>query len=271
MLARSQRRQGFTLVELLVVVAVLAIIAALLFPLFARAKERSRTAACASNMKQLAVAWHLYASDYDETFPLTVSLRSPGLGYVYWMEVIDPYVKGGVQRPEKGETPSGKAQSIYTCPNYWLPAPDMDEEGNPVDAYASAVGRYPLASYAPSIYVTPHWSLLETKTDPELGQLGTLASVHEPSRLVLLGENHDFRMEIWGTGGANNFTRAARRHHGGANYAMVDGHVRWFRGGHPQYGMTKEFEWPRARVCWSKYDSLGNARDCPAYFRPRGG
>jgi prepilin-type N-terminal cleavage/methylation domain-containing protein/prepilin-type processing-associated H-X9-DG protein len=268
---RCRSRAGFTLIELLVVIAVIAIVAAFLFPVFAQARERSRTAACASNVRQLALAWHLYADDNDETFPLTVSLRPPGLGFVYWMEVIDPYVKGGVGRPEKGPTRWEERRSIYVCPKYDVPAPDVDEAGNPVDSLSSAVGRFPLASYAPNVYVSPDWSLLGSKDPPELGQLGTLASVGEPSRLVLLAENHDYGTESWGTGGANNFTRAARRHDGGANYAMVDGHVKWYRGGRPQYGITRELEWPGAQVCWSKYDSQGTPRNCVAYFRPRRG
>jgi prepilin-type N-terminal cleavage/methylation domain-containing protein/prepilin-type processing-associated H-X9-DG protein len=56
---------GFTLIELLVVIAIIGILAALLFPVFARARERGRQATCASNLRQLATANRLYASDND--------------------------------------------------------------------------------------------------------------------------------------------------------------------------------------------------------------
>ncbi len=64
------RRGGFTLVELLVVIAILAILAALLFPVFAKARERARVTACASNLRQLGQAAVLYCDDYDQRFPL---------------------------------------------------------------------------------------------------------------------------------------------------------------------------------------------------------
>jgi prepilin-type N-terminal cleavage/methylation domain-containing protein/prepilin-type processing-associated H-X9-DG protein len=263
--------RGFTLIELLVVIALIAILAALLFPVFAGVREEARSATCASNMRQLAIAWRMYADDHDETFPLTVAHGSPDSRFVYWMEVIDPYVKGGVDRPADGSTPVNVGRSIYVCSDYLAPAPGQDEAGNPRDAASPAIGRYPLASYAPNSYVSPHWSLLGQRWAGPLGQLGTLASIGEPTRLVLLGENHDAYVDNWGEGGANNYTRAARRHHGGANYAMVDGHVKWYRGGSPQYGITEEREWPGAQVCRSKYDRWGKERNCAAYFAPRSG
>src|SRR5438128_781253 len=121
---RPRCRKAFTLIELLVVIGLIAILAALLFPVFAMAREQARSTTCASNMRQLALAWHMYADDYDETFPLTVALRPPGLGFVYWMEVIDPYVGGGVDRPAQGSTPVTGNRSIYVCPSYLVPAPD---------------------------------------------------------------------------------------------------------------------------------------------------
>jgi prepilin-type N-terminal cleavage/methylation domain-containing protein/prepilin-type processing-associated H-X9-DG protein len=67
---RTSLREGFTLIELLVVIAIIAILAAILFPVFARAREQARKTACLSNMKQIGTALHMYAQDYDETFPL---------------------------------------------------------------------------------------------------------------------------------------------------------------------------------------------------------
>ena len=61
-------RRAFTLVELLVVIGVLALLAALLFPALAQARARARQATCASHLKQLGQAVALYASDF-ERFP----------------------------------------------------------------------------------------------------------------------------------------------------------------------------------------------------------
>jgi prepilin-type N-terminal cleavage/methylation domain-containing protein len=59
-------RKGFTLIELLVVIAIIAILAAILFPVFARAREKSRQASCTSNLKQILLADAMYTQDYDE-------------------------------------------------------------------------------------------------------------------------------------------------------------------------------------------------------------
>lgn len=63
------KEKGFTLIELLVVIAIIAILAAILFPVFARAREKARQTSCLSNLKQLALGVLMYTQDYDEILP----------------------------------------------------------------------------------------------------------------------------------------------------------------------------------------------------------
>ncbi len=62
-------RSGFTLIELLVVIAIIAILAAILFPVFAKAREKARQTACLSNERQLVTLVQLYAQDHDQALP----------------------------------------------------------------------------------------------------------------------------------------------------------------------------------------------------------
>jgi prepilin-type N-terminal cleavage/methylation domain-containing protein len=66
---RHTTRSGFTLIELLVVIAIIALLAAILFPVFAKAREKARQTACSNNQRQLATAILLYAQDHEETLP----------------------------------------------------------------------------------------------------------------------------------------------------------------------------------------------------------
>jgi prepilin-type N-terminal cleavage/methylation domain-containing protein len=60
------KKRAFTLIELLVVIAIIAVLSAILFPVFAKAREKARQTTCASNMRQLGLAWIQYMQDYDE-------------------------------------------------------------------------------------------------------------------------------------------------------------------------------------------------------------
>lgn len=112
------RREGFTLIELLVVIAIIAILAAILFPVFAKAKEKARQTNCASNLKQQGIALFSYVEDFDGVLP-----NSPDIGAAapsppdkpnpaqYWYKILS----------------YAKSKRIFSCPSdYGYPANNLD-------------------------------------------------------------------------------------------------------------------------------------------------
>ncbi len=101
------RLRGFTLIELLVVIAIIAILAAILFPVFAKAREKARGTACLSNVKQMGNGLTMYAQDYDEVMPAAAFQTIPALSIndirmAKWADVIQPYIK---------------SDQVFTCPS----------------------------------------------------------------------------------------------------------------------------------------------------------
>jgi len=86
-------RTGFTLIELLVVIAIIAILAAILFPVFARAREKARQTSCLSNVNEIALGVLMYNGDYDERFPLGFVNRPDFADRYTWPGAIFPCVK----------------------------------------------------------------------------------------------------------------------------------------------------------------------------------
>ena len=102
----NRRISGFTLIELLVVIAIIAILAAILFPVFAKAREKARQTTCASNEKQLGLGLLQYTQDYDEYLP---GIDITGLGIlrgIGWNQAIYPYIK---------------SQGVFKCPSEVVP------------------------------------------------------------------------------------------------------------------------------------------------------
>ena len=126
-----RHNRGFTLIELLVVIAIIAILAAILFPVFARAREKARQTSCLSNCKQLGLGVMMYVQDYDDTYPRTSYLGGDGVSDYTWTIVVQPYVKN-VQ--------------IFRCPSDPNPCPPC------VNGTTNYV-QVPLFSYLPNYNV----------------------------------------------------------------------------------------------------------------------
>jgi len=108
----SHTHRAFSLIELLFVIAIISLLAALLFPVFAKAREQARSATCLSNLRQIGMSLQLYLEDYDETYPMnrlpdaTHAMQGCALtgsssyplsnledSSLNWRRVIQPYLK----------------------------------------------------------------------------------------------------------------------------------------------------------------------------------
>ncbi len=124
----KQDKKGFTLIELLVVIAIIAILAAILFPVFAKAREKARQTSCLSNLKQLGTAFMMYEQDYDEKYPTIYNQTAEHpVNGTQWPGQILPYVKnnGVFSCPSDGRyVPPTRARCTYSFNNYlwsdWL-------------------------------------------------------------------------------------------------------------------------------------------------------
>jgi len=205
-------RKGFTLIELLVVIAIIAILAAILFPVFARAREKARQASCQSNEKQIALSIHMYIQDYDEQLPwccqyrggrtpdpnnnitpnwrpssnTTTDLRYNGL--------IDPYVKN---------------RQIYDCPSsrrgissYAVPRQLMEGSGGCDGQRLGAV-----------VYPAEHAMMSEALGSR--GICGTNRSTATCTGRFGWGRGTQADIDAW------------KIHNDGVNIAFVDGHVKF--------------------------------------------
>jgi prepilin-type N-terminal cleavage/methylation domain-containing protein/prepilin-type processing-associated H-X9-DG protein len=205
------RSRGFTLIELLVVIAIIAILAAILFPVFAKAREKARQTSCLNNVKQLATAFMQYAQDFDEKFPYFWPDNSGGAdGWgVPWWCVTQPYVKN---------------LQVLWCPS-------MNH---------SATGTYWTWPYYYPNYGMNHYIQYNTSG------AGAMGVIKRPAEIVLLADScHGMGAEwrfAWPmapgnsassptkcTAATTNMAESYCPHNGGSNYAFVDGHSKWMQ------------------------------------------
>lgn len=93
-----RKKQGFTLIELLVVVAIIALLMAILLPSLAKARKQAKATACMSNLRQMGLAVHMYAQEYNGTIPIFDSTKAiPSSGEAWpnnlWMIKLQPYLE----------------------------------------------------------------------------------------------------------------------------------------------------------------------------------
>jgi len=162
-LRTSRPNSGFTLIELLVVIAIIAILAAILFPVFAKAREKARQAACLSNEKQIGLALLQYAEDNDETMVDRYDRVNLTDGHwTSWKYMIQPYLKSlAVFRCPS--SPAGsyldktwspvQNQTVFTAmpAGYTMWCPDgypADDPNNRAAGFCGEMNRYKGINYS---------------------------------------------------------------------------------------------------------------------------
>ena len=196
-------RKGFTLIELLVVIAIIAILAAILFPVFARAREKARQASCQSNLKQIELGILMYAQDFDEKLPFVYQYEpQPGATQLWWAQpdLIQPYTKN---------------EQIFVCPsgnwqyNYMRPP----GRPNPMSCSYGRISWLYGNSWGPGGTANPSPVSLAAMPDPS----GTLDVIDANSPEFWDNVNHT----DLATG-----SYVAKRHNDMFNASFLDGHVK---------------------------------------------
>jgi len=190
------RRRGFTLIELLVVIAIIAILAAILFPVFARAREKARQTSCLNNVKQMSLAWMQYLQDYDERTPLLYHRGAPGprifgqtADAVWWYDAIMPYCKN---------------DQIFVCPSA--------EPQWTGDIYTAGCRNW-RNIYAPNYFYCGY----------------KYANIQEPARLIMLQDCLCYRTPADQAQLDNRRYFSPQRHNDGLNHGYFDGHAKWLQ------------------------------------------
>jgi len=136
---------GFTLIELLVVIAIIAVLAAILFPVFARTREKARQTQCLSNLKQIGTAFAMYLSDHDGMYPTCDNDKARIAGKP--PEPETPDANGPVERDWHIVTqPYVKNLAVMRCPSDPSKAPT--DLANPNYASGEYPGSYTVNGWA---------------------------------------------------------------------------------------------------------------------------
>lgn len=206
-------RYGFTLIEVLVVIAIIAILAAFLFPVFARTREAARATTCRSNLKQIGAAVMMYTDDFDETLPRTWfgidNAGSDAVSRYKWMDALLAHVKN---------------EAIFNCPSQGFP---------PGGRYRFRNDR----NYGSYAWNATYWDRTDGVYPPFDVSLAELAV---PADTVLIGDGNGIQHEIeWPNRSANpqltpaspktlagsGLTALVERHSETCSVLFCDGHV----------------------------------------------
>jgi prepilin-type N-terminal cleavage/methylation domain-containing protein/prepilin-type processing-associated H-X9-DG protein len=214
------KRKGFTLIELLVVIAIIAILAAILFPVFAKAREKARQTTCASNLRSLGLASIQYSQDYDEIYPGCVNGTDTGAtgGWMY-------YTSSTAFDPSKGAIwPYVKSYKMYVCPD--------DPGGQTNGAYNGLTGQSG-DSYAINQGIFANaYTANGFSPGPKVNQISsaseTLLFVEEADMAggsAIASTNDAF----WLPGTTYPWTDTlSTRHSNGSMMCFCDAHVHWY-------------------------------------------
>jgi prepilin-type N-terminal cleavage/methylation domain-containing protein len=233
------KRHGFTLMELLVVVAVIAMLAALLFPVFSHAREKARQVSCLSNLRQIGSAVLLYAQDYDETYP-----GGPGLQVLWvpgpegdWENMPTPCC-GNVARTSIAARlrPYTRADRIFYCPDD--PMADRFFGGDrPPKLARHSYWWYEGMSRGSAWPLLPNGKLMMTEKPLRL------ADISKPVLLPMVSDNNFYHSgEMWETLSSGP-PRQVRW-----NVCYVDGHTRF------TLFVDTWTKWEQAPWTWDEYN-----------------
>jgi len=214
-------RKGFTLIELLVVIAIIAILAAILFPVFARAREKARQTSCLSNVKQLDLGILMYAGDNDEKVcrwatPCGGSGRDGLNNAPPWM-VLNPYIKNW---------------QVWSCPS----SPRDRRARNCHPEYYAPDGRDLMLDYGMDEHMlNGSWDIdkmSKWKFPAEDFLIGDCKDIFETPWNRCAGSELNGRVAFANVcGAACNVplqVEGNARHNGGQNIGFGDGHAKWF-------------------------------------------
>ena len=231
--APCRRWAGFTLLELLVVVAVVAVLAGLLLPALAGARRAGQAIACVNNIRQVALAWHLYADDDDDALAYNLGRNETRQTiadgtFLNWVNNVmtweldeDNTNTTWVTRGGLGPY-GGGAVSLYRCPTDSVLSDRQEEAG--WDVRVRSVSMNAMVGNA------GEFTARGTNVNvPGYRQFFRLAQIPEPSQIFVFIEEHPESIDD-GYFLNKPWTREwhdlpASYHDGAANLAFADGHV----------------------------------------------